>query len=425
MADLVGTGHFRSLFAQDDEGNGDHAVGDAAAEVAGIDDPDQHLLAEERRDDGQEADEQERVDRRLIFVVQFRKDMWNHVRFSHGIHGAAAADEEGVPTGDDTAETADDEDLGHDGAAKGDSHSIGRNQAADAFHGDGDFRIIHDIADTADNEGIEENGQNNGQNQDTADFLQGYGNFFRCLRNDIEADEIERRHDGNGQSPFEHIRRRSPHEQLTFQVGRRTGQGRCGDEQDTDAADDDRQDGLQDGRRLGPDDIDGRNEDRNQNSYGQPGSVNVEAGNGIHITRQEIRINISDDRRQCAGFKADDADIAEDDHPRTNKGTNGPHGLITEDVFATALRHGRRQFRIGQADEEDHDAADSKSQHSAEDTAFHDPVACRYDPAPADHSAKGDDQDVPGTQDFIKIRLFCSHLSYPLKSLQNTFRRRI
>lgn len=32
------------LFTKDDKGNSDHAVGDAAAEVAGIDDPDQHLL---------------------------------------------------------------------------------------------------------------------------------------------------------------------------------------------------------------------------------------------------------------------------------------------------------------------------------------------------------------------------------------------
>ena len=34
---------------------------------------------------------------------------------------------------------------------------------------------------------------------------------------------------------------------------------------------------------------------------------------------------------------------------------------------------------------------------------------------------------VCGTDDehFIKIRLFCRHLSYPLKSLQNAFRRKI
>lgn len=63
------TSHVRCFFTKDDEGNSDHAVGDAAAEVAGIDDPDQHLFAEERRDDGQEADEQKRIDRRLIFIV--------------------------------------------------------------------------------------------------------------------------------------------------------------------------------------------------------------------------------------------------------------------------------------------------------------------------------------------------------------------
>ena len=125
-------------------------------------------------------------------------------------------------------------------------------------------------------------------------FCKDTGNFFRRLGDDVEADEIERRHDGNGQSPFEHIRRRSAHEQLAFEVGCRPRQSRSGDEQDTDAADDDRQDGLQDGSRLGPDDVDGCNEDRNQDSHSQPGSVNIEAGNRIEITRQEIRINISD-----------------------------------------------------------------------------------------------------------------------------------
>ena len=73
MTDLIRTSHVRCFFTKDDEGNSDHAVGDAAAEVAGIDDPDQHLFAEERRDDGQEADEQKRIDRRLIFIVQFGK----------------------------------------------------------------------------------------------------------------------------------------------------------------------------------------------------------------------------------------------------------------------------------------------------------------------------------------------------------------
>ena len=309
MADFIRTSHVRCFFTKDDEGNSDHAVGDAAAEVAGIDDPDQHLFAEERRDDGQEADEQKRIDRRLIFIVQFGKDPRDHIRFSHRVHGTAAADKERIPAGDDAAEAADDEDLGHDGAAKSDGHGISRDQAADAFHGDGDFCIIHDIADAEDDERIEEDGQDDGQDEDAADFLQGYRNFFGSLRDDVEADEIERRHDGNGQGPFDHIRRRSSHEQLAFQVRYRTGQGRSCDEQDTDATDDDRQDSLQNSCRLGPDDIDGRNEDRNQNGYGQPGSVNIETGNGIQIACQEIRINISYDGRQGAGFETDDADI--------------------------------------------------------------------------------------------------------------------
>ena len=153
--------------------------------------------------------------------------------------------------------------------------------------------MIHDIADAEDDERIEENSQDDGQNEDPADFLQRYRNFFRCLRDDVKADEIERRHNGNGQGSFDHIRRRSSHEQLAFEVRYRTRKGRSCDEQDTDATDDDRQDSLQNSCRLGPDDIDGRNEDRNQNGYGQPGSVNIETGNGIQIACQEIRINIS------------------------------------------------------------------------------------------------------------------------------------
>jgi len=34
-------------------------------------------------------------------------------------------------------------------------------------------------------------------------------------------------------------------------------------------------------------------------------------------------------------------------------------------MFTAALRHSRRQFGIGQADEENHDAANGKPQHGA------------------------------------------------------------
>ena len=238
VAYLIRTDHVRRLLAQDQERNENHAVSHAAAEVAGIDDPDQHLAAEEQGDDGQDADEQERIDRCLIFVVQFSKSMRNHVRFSHGIHGTAATDEEGVPAGDDAADTADDEDFGHHGAAKGNGHGIGRDQAADAFHSQGYFTLVEDIADTEDDEGVEQDGQDDGQNQDAADFLQGYGNFFGCLRDDVEADEIERRHDGDSQGTLGHFRRRSAHEELAVQVGRRTGQDRSSHEDNADAAGD-------------------------------------------------------------------------------------------------------------------------------------------------------------------------------------------
>ena len=42
---------------------------------------------------------------------------------------------------------------------------------------------------------------------------------------------------------------------------------------------------------------------------------------------------------------------------------------MAPDVLAAALRHGRRQLCIGQADEKDHDAADHKAERRAEDAA--------------------------------------------------------
>ena len=91
VADLEGAREVGFFFPQDEEGEGDHAVGEAAAEVAGIDDPDEHLAAGERRDDGEEADEVEGVDGRLVFRMELREEARHHVGFRHGVEGAAAA----------------------------------------------------------------------------------------------------------------------------------------------------------------------------------------------------------------------------------------------------------------------------------------------------------------------------------------------
>ena len=201
---------------------------------------------------------------------------------------------------------------------------------------------------------------------------------------------------------------------LAVQVGRRTGQDRSSHKDDADAADDGRQDGLQAGSRLGTDDVDSRNGDSDDDGRSQPGRIDVEAADGVQVTHEEIREQVDEDRRQGAGFKTDDADIAEDDHPRADEGTDRPHGLITENVFAAALRHSRCQFGISKADKENHDAADGEPQHGAEDTAAGDPIPCRYDPGPANHCPEGDDQDVPGIEYFVKTRLFRCHMALPL-----------
>ena len=72
-------------------------------------------------------------------------------------------------------------------------------------------------------------------------------------------------------------------------------------------------------------------------------------------------------------------------------------------MFPTTLGHGSGQFRISQANEKDHHAAESKADHGSQHAASLDPVTGGYDPAPADHSSKCYDQNIPGTEYFIKF----------------------
>ena len=202
MADFEGAREIRFLFPQDEEGEGDHAVGEAAAEVAGIDDPDEHLAAGERRDDGEEADEVEGVDGRLVFRMELREEARHHVGLGHGVEGAAAAHEEGVPARDDAAHAADDDDFCHGGGGEGFGHGIRGDEAGAVFGGE-DLAAREDEADGDDDEGVEEDGADDGEDEDFADFLERDVDFLGGLRDDVEADEVEGRRDGDGEDGFE------------------------------------------------------------------------------------------------------------------------------------------------------------------------------------------------------------------------------
>lgn len=158
-----------------------------------------------------------------------------------------------------------------------------------------------------------------------------------------------------------------------------------------------RQNRLQDCGCLGPAYIDIRNEKSCHDGYGKPRSIYLKAFYGIEITCQKIGIYIRDNRRQCTGFKADDADVAQNDGPRADKRTDRAHGFIAEDVFAATLGHGRCQFSIRKTYKKYHQTTNGKPCHTADDAAAGNPIACRYDPAPSNHGAKGEDENVPCT----------------------------
>ena len=414
---LVRTRHIRLLFAQDEEGDRDHAVGEAAAEVACIADPDHHDAACERREHGEDADEDERIDRSLVFGMQLGENARDHVGLRHRVDGARAADHERVPRGDDAAHTADDDDLGHDRGLEGERHRVRRDQTRAGLRS-GDRARVHDQTDRNDDECVEQDRENDRQDEHAADLFRRNVDLLRRLRDNVKADKVERRDDRDREDGLDDIAAADLCEHLTVQIVHRTVDDRCDDEQDTRAADNDGEDGLELGSRLCAHDVDEHDAERDNNRDDQPRSVNVKACDRVQVSLEEARPQIGDDGRERARFKARNADIAENDRPCAHERAGRTHRTMAPDVLAAALRHGRRQLCIGQTDEKDHDAANHKAERRAEDAALLDPAARGDDPAPADHCAERDDEDVPCAEHLVKFGLLLFHDALPSSAVE-------
>ena len=152
---------------------------------------------------------------------------------------------------------------------------------------------------------------------------------------------------------------------------------------------------LQNRCRLRTENIDQCDQKGNQNSYCDPGCIDIKARNRIHITLQKSRPQIGNDGWKCARLKTGNADISKNNCPGTDKGSIRSHCLIAEYVLAAALRHCCGQLCVGQADEENHDTTDGKCDCRSDNATFLNPVSRGYNPAPANHGSEGNDQNIP------------------------------
>ena len=102
--------------------------------------------------------------------MQFYEEPWNHIRFCHGIHRTASADQEGVPAGDNTTHTTDDQNLRHDTAVKCFCHRIRSYQTTSCQRGF-DIGRVHHITNAKDDQCVEDNCQDNRKNQNLTNLF--------------------------------------------------------------------------------------------------------------------------------------------------------------------------------------------------------------------------------------------------------------
>ncbi|MNC51624.1 hypothetical protein D3C75_1009230 [compost metagenome] len=72
---------------------------------------------------------------------------------------------------------------------------------------------------------------------------------------------------------------------------------------------------------------------------------------------------------------------------------------VAVDVLPPGLRHGGRQFGVGQADQHDGETANEEGEDRAQTAGGLDPAAGQDDPAPADHRAERQGQDLLAPED--------------------------
>ena len=215
----IGSFHIRLFFPENHKGNGHHAVSQTAGEVSGVHNPDQHFTSEEGGKHAQNTDQQKGCNRGLVLFAQRAKHRRDHVGLGHRIHGPASSDQEGVPAGDDSAKSSDNQYLCHDRAVEGHRHGVCRNQSVPAV-GRGNGLRIHHITYSKNNQNIKADCQNNRQKQHFRYFFQRDINLLRRLRNNIKPDKEEGAHHGDLDNIAECLAAGISDKLLSGQVGR-------------------------------------------------------------------------------------------------------------------------------------------------------------------------------------------------------------
>ena len=154
-----------------------------------------------------------------MLFAQRTKHRRDHVGLCHRIHGPASSDQKGVPAGDDSAESSDNQYLCHDRAMKSHRHGVCRNQAVPAV-GRGNGLRIHHITYSKNNQNIKADCQNNRQKQHFRYFFQRNVNLLRRLRNNIKPDKEEGAHHGDLDNIAECLAAGISDKFLSGQVGR-------------------------------------------------------------------------------------------------------------------------------------------------------------------------------------------------------------
>lgn len=109
----------------------------------------------------------------------------------------------------------------------------------------GDRARVHDQTDRDDDECVEQDREDDRQDEHAADLFRRNVDLLRRLRDNVKADEVERRDDRDREDGLDDTAAADLCEHLTVQIVHRAVDDRCDDEQDACAADDDGEDGLE------------------------------------------------------------------------------------------------------------------------------------------------------------------------------------
>ncbi len=105
-----------------------------------------------------------------MLFVELCESVGDHLGFRHREDRAAAADQEGIPAGDNAAQTADDQHLCHDSAVEHLLHRE-RGDKSRALHRRGDLFTVERVADREHDQTVEYDSTDDGEEQNLRYFL--------------------------------------------------------------------------------------------------------------------------------------------------------------------------------------------------------------------------------------------------------------